>query len=59
MGIRLYRIQEAIEQGADSFEEIARMTGIGKGDCGAKRCGQKVADLLRASGRSEEESENG
>ena len=47
MGIKLHRILDAIEQGASSFEEIARITGIGKGDCGGKRCGQKVEDLLQ------------
>ncbi len=49
MGIKLNRILEAIDQGATSFEEIARITGIGKGDCGGKRCGQKVENLLRES----------
>lgn len=47
MGIKLHRIVEAMDQGATSFEEIARLTGIGKGDCGGKRCRQKVADLLQ------------
>lgn len=46
MGIKLHRILEAIEQGAESYEEIARITGIGQGDCGGKRCGQKVKELL-------------
>lgn len=46
MGIKLHRILEAIEQGADTFDEIASITGIGQGDCGGKRCGQKVEDLL-------------
>lgn len=47
MGIKLHRIIEAIDQGAVSFEEIARLTGIGVGDCGGKRCRQKVEELLR------------
>jgi bacterioferritin-associated ferredoxin len=47
-GIRLYRIIEAIEQGAASFEEISRLTGIGQGDCKGRRCGKKVAELLAA-----------
>lgn len=46
MGIKLHRIVEAIEQGAKTFEEIARLTGIGRGDCGGKRCRKKVAALL-------------
>ena len=49
MGIKLNVILEAIEGGASSFEEIARITGIGKGDCGGKRCAQKVQELLSKS----------
>lgn len=48
MGISLHRIIEAIEQGASSFEEVARITGIGRGDCQGKRCGKKVSELLRS-----------
>lgn len=47
MGIKLNRILEAIEEGASTFEEIARRTGIGRGDCGGKRCGRKIAEMLR------------
>jgi len=46
MGIKLIKILEAIENGASSFEEIAGITGIGKGDCGGKRCAKKVKELL-------------
>ncbi len=46
-GIKLHRIVQAIENGATSFEQIAKITGIGGGSCGSKRCGQKVAELLR------------
>ncbi|MDD3813224.1 MAG: (2Fe-2S)-binding protein [Desulfocapsaceae bacterium] len=46
-GIKLHRIIEAIEQGATSFEQIAKITGIGGGSCGAKRCRKKVAALLK------------
>lgn len=46
MGIKLIKILEAIDNGATSFEEVAEMTGIGKGDCGGKRCAKKVTDLL-------------
>lgn len=48
MGIRLHRILAAIEQGAATFDEIARLTGIGQGDCKGKRCREKVAELLAA-----------
>jgi bacterioferritin-associated ferredoxin len=46
-GIRLYRILEAIDGGAENFEEIARRTGIGAGECGGKRCRTRVAEILR------------
>jgi bacterioferritin-associated ferredoxin len=45
-GIKLHRIIEAIEGGAVDFEEISRITGIGDGSCGSKRCGKKVKELL-------------
>lgn len=51
MGIKLFRILEAIEQGATSFDEIAKITGIGQGDCDGKRCGKKVEELLREYGK--------
>ena len=51
MGIRLHRILEAIDHGATSFEDIARLTGIGQGDCHGRRCGKKVAELLAARSR--------
>lgn len=47
MGIKLHRILEAIDGGATSFDEIAKLTGIGEGDCGGKRCGKKVEELLQ------------
>jgi bacterioferritin-associated ferredoxin len=46
-GIKLHRIIQAIENGATSYEQIAKVTGIGGGSCGSKRCGQKVAELLK------------
>ncbi len=45
-GIKLYKIIQAIEQGAKSYEEVAKMTGIGGGSCKSERCGEKVAELL-------------
>ena len=47
-GIKLIRLLDAIDSGANSFEAIARLTGIGDGDCGGKRCRAKVAELLAA-----------
>lgn len=57
MGIRLHRILEAIDQGAASFEDIARLTGIGQGDCHGRRCRKKVAELLAARSQQNEDSE--
>ncbi|AGF79313.1 bacterioferritin-associated ferredoxin [Desulfocapsa sulfexigens DSM 10523] len=48
-GIKLHIILKAIEDGATSFEEIAKITGIGGGSCKSKRCGEKVALLLKES----------
>jgi len=45
-GIKLYKILQAIENGATSYEEIAKMTGIGGGSCKSRRCRAKVATLL-------------
>lgn len=45
-GIRLHRLIEAVDAGADSFEAVARLTGIGDGSCNGRRCRQKVEDLL-------------
>lgn len=46
-GIKLYRIIEAMDQGAATFAEVAAITGIGGGSCNSKRCGEKVRELLR------------
>jgi bacterioferritin-associated ferredoxin len=46
MGIKLSRILKAIDQGASTFEEVAQLTGIGRGDCHGRRCRQKVDALL-------------
>ena len=45
-GIKLIRLLDAIDQGADSFEKVARITGIGEGPCGGKRCRARVEELL-------------
>ena len=53
MGIKLHRILEAIESGATTFEEIASITGIGRGDCDGKRCRLKVESLLQQQDEQE------
>lgn len=45
-GIKLIKIQEAIDNGATSYEEVAKVTGIGGGSCKSRRCGEKVTALL-------------
>lgn len=45
-GIKLHTIITAIENGATSYEEIAKVTGIGGGSCKSRRCKAKVATLL-------------
>lgn len=45
-GIKLHKILEAIEAGATSYDEIAKITGIGGGSCKSKRCKAKIATLL-------------
>jgi len=46
-GIKLHVILKAIDNGATSFDDVARVTGIGGGSCNSKRCGEKVASLLK------------
>ncbi|NOQ47248.1 MAG: (2Fe-2S)-binding protein [Desulfobulbaceae bacterium] len=45
-GVKLFRLLDAIENGASSFEEVAKMAGIGDGDCDGKRCREKVEMLM-------------
>lgn len=45
-GIKLHTILTAIENGADTYEEIARRTNIGGGSCKSRRCRAKVEALL-------------
>ncbi len=53
-GVKLIKLIEAIEDGAASFGEVAAKTGIGDGNCGGKRCGQKVAELLGDKGSEDD-----
>jgi len=50
-GIKLAKIMEAINDGAVSFREVAKKTGIGNGSCESKRCGEKVESLLKENNR--------
>ncbi len=46
-GIKLVKIMKAIDGGAKSFKEVAKVTSIGSGSCESKRCGEKVESLLK------------
>ncbi len=52
-GIKLHTIIQAIEDGARTFEEISRKTGIGGGSCKSRRCGEKVSALLNNATRQD------
>lgn len=49
-GVKLFRLVEAIEQGASSFAEVAAILGIDDGPCQGRRCREKVAQLLADRG---------
>jgi len=40
------KIKKAIINGADTFEKVQEKTGAGIGDCGAKRCREKIEELI-------------
>ncbi|HTM07791.1 MAG TPA: (2Fe-2S)-binding protein [Verrucomicrobiae bacterium] len=44
--IRRGAVAKAIQRGADTFEKVRRMTGVGTGPCGAQRCGPMVRGML-------------
>jgi len=44
--IRRGAIVNAIKRGAETFEKIRRLTGVGTGPCGAQRCGPMVRAML-------------
>ncbi len=45
-GINRKTIKEAIKGGADTLEEVQRVTGAGSGGCKGNRCGPKIKELL-------------
>ena len=44
--IRKGIVVKAIQAGAKTFEMVSKLTGIGTGPCGAKRCGAAVRGML-------------
>lgn len=40
------KIKQTITGGANSLEDVQRITGAGSGGCGGRRCTPKIQDLL-------------
>lgn len=40
------KIKKAIINGADTFEKLQEKTGAGTGECGAKKCREKIEELI-------------
>jgi len=45
--IRYPRVKAAIDAGARTVEEVARMTGCTTGDCKGERCTPVILEMLR------------
>lgn len=45
-GIPRASIKKAIANGAETVEEVQKVTGAGNGSCGGKRCTEKIQQLL-------------
>lgn len=41
------KIKQAIRNGANTFEKVQEATGAGTGSCGAKRCREKIEELIK------------
>ena len=46
--IRYPRVQQAIEAGARTVDEVAKATGCTTGDCKGERCTPVILEMLRA-----------
>ncbi len=40
-------IKKAIENGAQTVEEVNKATGSGSGGCGGRRCSVKIEELIK------------
>ena len=47
--IRYPRVQQAIDAGATTVEEVARATGCTTGECAGERCTPVIREMLRRS----------
>jgi bacterioferritin-associated ferredoxin len=52
-GIKKRTFWKVLDDGAQTKEEINRMTGSGSGSCQGRRCGPRILDLLRNHHRGE------
>jgi bacterioferritin-associated ferredoxin len=50
-GIKKRVFWKALDDGAQTKEEVNRATGSGTGSCQGRRCGPRILDLLRSHGR--------
>jgi bacterioferritin-associated ferredoxin len=51
-GIKKRIFWQALDDGAQTKEEINRLTGSGNGSCQGRRCGPRILDLLRSHRRT-------
>jgi bacterioferritin-associated ferredoxin len=51
-GIKKRVFWKALDDGAQTKEEVNRMTGSGNGSCQGRRCGPRILDLLRKRSRA-------
>ena len=49
--IRYPRVQEAIDRGARTVEEVARATGCTTGDCKGERCTPVILEMLERAAK--------
>lgn len=57
-GIKLGKIQDAINGGCLTQEEVNRATGSGNGGCGATRCGPVIREMLEKKKQENEQLED-
>lgn len=50
-GIKMSRICDAVQNGAQTVEEVNKATGSGNGGCGATRCRPVIEQIIKNGGR--------
>lgn len=51
-GIKMRNVIQAIEDGAQTFEAVSALTGIGGGSCKSRRCKEKIKRILNQTAAS-------